>query len=121
MSGCRAKRARKEARRATKHLSHDEVKSSLKTLTALHFIEPLEPLDDDPDKPRSFIVNSPERALELALADPNVYKTPKGHLISMEPPDGQSGISRWMTPEEAIAWKVNAEAIDRDNPGGTKA
>lgn len=122
MSSGAAKRRRRQARQARaplgKRLTVEDVRRAYKSLAAKHLIEPVEGSIDDSDGPRSIIVNTPARALELAKADPNIYKTPAGNMISLE---GADGDIHWMTPAEAEHWQINAEEVDRRNPGGTKA
>jgi hypothetical protein len=116
MSGRSSKKQRREARH--RGLSVEEVRTAMKSLAAMHLIEPMDGSLDDPDGPRSIVVHTPQQALDLAKADPNIYKTPAGNLLSLV---GADGVNHWMSLAEAELWKINAEVIDRDNPGGTQA
>ena len=117
MSGRQAKRARKALRRAGRGLSPEEVRLALTGLESLGFISVEGGVPDDPDTPMNVVFNTHEHAIALALANPNVYKTPKGNLLTLK---GADGIDRWMTPAEAVAWQVNADVIDRKNPKGMR-
>ena len=117
MSGRSSKKQRR-AERDTRGLSVEEVRTAMKSLAAMHLIEPIEGSIDDPDGPRSILIHTEQQALDIAKADPNIYKTPAGNLLSLVGPDG---VNHWMSPAEAELWKINAEVIDRDNPGGTRA
>jgi hypothetical protein len=86
-------------------------------LAARKFIEVRGDIDD-PDAVLAMKMNTPEEALAIALADPNVYRTPAGNLISLV---GSDGVDHWMSPAEAEAWQVDAAAVDRQYPEGTQA
>jgi hypothetical protein len=100
MSGRRAKRERREAKNIVREFE---------SLIEKHVLEP------DPEHPGEFIFNKPSRVIELCKADPNVYKTPAGNMLTLTGPDG---VDRWMTPAQAEEWKIRADVLDADNPAG---
>lgn len=116
------RKAKRDPRRKPKVLTPyqraNQLRLALKGMVARYVVEVERPDKlDDFDFEHTIIENSPERTLELALADPNVYRTPKGNLLTLE---GADGVVRWMTPAEAVAWQVKADVLDEMCPEGTR-
>lgn len=122
MSGrIRTRTLRRRAERCAEKHSPKKVLQSLKTFEAMGFliVESGPSLDDDhPDAERTFRFLSENAWQKRMKSNPNIYRTPAGNFITMTNRDGS--FDHWMTPDEAVEWKVNSAAIDLDNPAGTR-